>query len=145
MSRIARVALVALTLLSVGVLSACGVATQSLPQPTPSATHSGPAVGMPIRPHFAQQADGRALASGWLRRIDLEGGFWALVAGPPGVTTNTPTVIAVLLPGTIGEAEIAQHDGAYLIAEGTLSTGVSIRNAGPEITVDTIRLLGMGQ
>jgi hypothetical protein len=66
---------------------------------------------MPVKPHFEKLAGGRALASGWLRYIPLEGGFWALVAEPPGVKSDSPTVVAVLLPHRVGEAAIAAHDG----------------------------------
>jgi hypothetical protein len=150
MSRIACATLLALACMSVVALSACGAASPSSAQPAPSLTATtsggaGPAGGMPVRPHFEKKADGRALASGWLRHIDLEGGFWALIAEPPGATTNAPTVIAVLLPGKVTETRIAKHAGAYLIAQGRVSTDASIRKAGPEIFVNSIRLLARGQ
>jgi hypothetical protein len=145
MSRLARVALVTLAVLSAAGLSACGSATLASPKPTPSPVHSGPVGGMPIRPHLEMVGNGRALASGWLRHIDLEGGFWALTAQPPSAMSSAQTIIAVLLPGKVGEADIVKHNGAYLIAEGAVSTDASTHNAGPEITVDSIRLLGMGQ
>jgi hypothetical protein len=145
MSRIAYAALVAIAVVGAVALSACGTATQASPKPTPSLVHSGPVGGMPIRPHLEMVGNGRALASGWLRHIDSEGGFWALIAEPPNVMTSAQTIIAVLLPGKITTTDIAQHNGAYLIAEGTVSTDASIRNSGPEIIVDTIKVLGMGQ
>ena len=145
MSRAGRAAAVAVICFSLLALSACGAATQ-IPRDAPSpSTPARPVGGMPVKPHLAKLPGGRALATGWLRRIDLEGGFWALVAGPPGATTGAPTVIAVLLPSKIGAARISAHDGAYLIVTGRLSTGVSIRNAGPEIRVAGIKTLGMGQ
>jgi hypothetical protein len=58
---------------------------------------------------------------------------------------STQTIIAVLLPGKISAAQIARHNGAYLIAEGAISTDTSIRNSVTEITLDSIRLLGLGQ
>jgi hypothetical protein len=145
MIRIARATLATLALVGIVALGACGSAKQSSPQTTPSETPSSPVAGMPIQPHFEEQANGRALASGWLRHIDLEGGYWALTAQPPYAMSSAQTIIAVLLPGAVGEADIAKHTDAYLIAEGALSADVSIRNSGPEIRVDSIRLLGMGQ
>ena len=143
---IAMSALAGLTVLA--GLGACGSRSAATPPPSPFATptaSSGPAGAMPVRPHFEKQHGGRALASGWLRHVTLEGGFWALVAEPPGVKTDSPTVIAVLLAHRVSEAAIAAHDGSYLTAQGKLSTDASIRNAGPEIFVDRATLLGRGQ
>jgi hypothetical protein len=129
-------------------LGACGSRSAVTLPPSPIATpmaSSGPVGAMPVRPHFEKLAGGRALASGWLRHIALEGGFWALVAEPPGVKTDSPTVIAVLLAHGVSEAAIVAHDGSYLAAQGKLSAGASIRNSGPEILVDRVRLLGRGQ
>jgi hypothetical protein len=133
-------------LAGVTMLGACGAASSHSPTATPSPTPSRVVIGsMPVRPHLQKEAGGRVLATGWLRHFDLEGGFWALVAEPPGVTTSAPIVIAVLLPGSVTTAAIASHDGAYLIVEGMMSGGASIRMSGPEVLVDSIKLLGMGQ
>jgi hypothetical protein len=148
MSRVMRVSLVTLALLSVCSLGACGSVSATAFQPPPSAAptaSTGPVGAMPVRPHFEKLRGGRALASGWLRQIALEGGFWALTAEPPGVKTDSPTVIAVLLPDKVSEAAIASHDGSYLVAQGTLSADASIRDFGPEILVDGVQLLGRGQ
>jgi hypothetical protein len=133
-------------LAGVTTLGACGAASSLGPATTPSPTPSRVIIGgMPVRPHLQKEAGGRVLVTGWLRHVDIEGGFWALVAQPPGVTTSTPTVIAVLLPGSVATADIASHDGAYLIVEGRMSGGASIRMSGPEVLVDSVKLLGMGQ
>ena len=96
---------------------------------------------MPTTPHLEQRPGGRALAYGWVAHVDLEGGFWALVAEPPysGMTTG---VVAVLLPGAVDDAGIASYAGSFVAAEGTLQSGVSIRAAGPELWVDAVRVLG---
>jgi hypothetical protein len=135
-------------LAAVATLGACGAAKSTPPSPatTPSPTPTRVIIGgMPVRPHLQKEAGGRVLVTGWLRHIDLEGGFWATSAQPPGVTTGNQTVIAVLLPGSVATADIASHDGAYLIVEGTMSAGVSSRMSGPEVLVDSVKLLGMGQ
>ena len=148
MSRIVGSSLLTLALLSICALCACGSTSATAFQPPPSATptaSTGPVGAMPVRPHFEELLGGRALASGWLRHIALEGGFWALAADPPGVKTDALTVIAVLLPHQVGEAAIASHDGSYLVAQGRLSPDASIRNFGREILVDAVQLLGRGQ
>ena len=152
MSRTIRTILIAGSCLSIVApaavsVSACGARAVATGQAKPSVTPlpKGSVGVMPVRPHFQMLGNDRALATGWLRRVDLEGGFWALIAQPPGVTSGTPTVVAVLLPGRIALGRIATHDGAYLIVQGRLSKDASIRMSGPEIRVDSIRLLGMGQ
>lgn len=148
MSRVMRATLVTLAVLGVVGAGACGTAVSSSPAPSSRGTLAGspsPTGGMPVKPHLQTLPGGRALASGWLRHIDLEGGFWALTADAPGVKADAPHVVAVLLPHRIGEAAIASRDGSYLVVRGRLSTGVSIRASGPEILVDGIKPLGMGQ
>ena len=148
MSRVMSAGLVALALLGVCVLGACGSLPATASQPPSGATptaSTGPIGAMPVRPHFEKLSGGRALASGWLRYIALEGGFWALTAEPPGVKTDSPTVIAVLLPSKVSEAAIASHDGSYLMAQGKSSAHASISNSGSEILVDGVQLLGRGQ
>ncbi len=148
MSHVMRATLVILAVLGALGAGACGAAVSSSPVSSPGATltHSaGPTGAMPVKPHLQTLPGGRAQASGWLRYIDLEGGFWALTADAPGVQANVPHVVAVLLPHRVGEAAIASRDGLYLVVRGRLSTGVSIRGSGPEILVDGITPLGMGQ
>jgi hypothetical protein len=148
MSRVVGLGLAILALLTVFALGSCGSSSVSALPPSRSAAptaSTGPVGAMPVRPHFEKQPGGRALASGWLRYVALEGGFWALVAEPPGVTTDSPTVIAVLLPDKVSVAAIASRVGSYLVAQGKLSTDASIRNSGPEILVDGVKLLRRGQ
>jgi hypothetical protein len=148
MSRVVGLSLVTLALLSALALGACGSFSATAFQPPSSATptaSTGPVGAMPVRPHFEGLSGDRALASGWLRYIALEGGFWALTADPPGVKTDSPIEIAVLLPNKVSKAAIASHDGSYLVAQGKLSPDASIRDSGPEILVDAVQLLGRGQ
>jgi hypothetical protein len=92
-----------------------------------------------------RHSGGRALAGSWLTCIALEGGFWALTADALGVETDSPSVIAVLLPHNVSEAALASQDGSYLVAKGKLSADASIRGSGPENLVHGVKLLGRGR
>jgi hypothetical protein len=121
--------------------------TTTLPAPAPAPGQPGgpPTGGMPTVPRLEQNANGSWSAYGWLKRIDLEGGFWAVIAEPPGVQTSSPTIIAVLLPGTVSDSDLAKLDGHSVIAVGSKSSGASVRMAGPEIVVDRITAVGPGR
>ncbi len=107
-----------------------------VPEPAPA-----PEGAMPTRPRLEQLPGGRALAYGWVAHVNLEGGFWAVVAEPP-LSGTTTEVVAVLLPGAVDEAGIASYAGSFVAAEGTLQSGTSVRMAGPELWVDAVRVLG---
>jgi hypothetical protein len=151
MSRFIRIIAMAMLFATVAWAAACGSATRSSgqsflsPSPIVTGSPSGPSGAMPVKPHFQKMSGGQAVASGWLRHVDLEGGFWALIAEPPGVPASSPTIVAVLLPGKVSQAQLAAHDGAYLFVTGKVATGASMRMAGPEIVVAGVKLLGMGQ
>ena len=118
MSRPMRATLVIMAVLSVLGAGACGASVSSPPAPSSRGTFAGspsPTGAMPVKPHLQTLPGGRAQASGWLRYIDLEGGFWALTADAPGVKADAPHVVAVLLPHKVGEAAIASRDGSYLV------------------------------
>ena len=147
MNRGAWPATIVLACVSVLALAACGTqGPTGQPASRDASQPASPPIGeMPVRPHFQHEGKRLALATGWLERVGLEGGFWALVAQPPGSVGQAPSVIAVLLPGKVGAGDLARHQGAYLITKGRIARGGSIREAGPEIRVDSIKLLGMGQ
>jgi hypothetical protein len=108
-----------------------------LPSPSPSPT---PASGQgKLRgPGIVKLADGTSEAYGYVRHVELEGGFWALVADNVSQETS---VVVVLLPGKVAEADIAKLAGSYAQAKGTELHGASIRMAGPEMKVDAIEAL----
>ena len=145
--RIGAATCIAVLLIALAGCTAGPGTTTTLPAPAPAPGQPGgpPTSGMPTVPRIEQNADGRWTAYGWLVRIDLEGGFWAVVAEPSGVQTSSPTIIAVLLPGAATEADISGLDGHSVIAVGSRSSGVSVRMAGPEIVVDRITAVGPGQ
>lgn len=126
---------------------ACASCTrQATPQPPrggpvpPFAPPSAPAPGASgAAPGLTRPASGPAVAYGWVMRVDLEGGFWALVDRETGASeSDPPKVIVVLLPGMATEADIARLDGSFARASGTVRDGVSIRMSGPEMKVDSI-------
>lgn len=82
---------------------------------------------------------GGAEVVGYLGYSELEGGFWAVYSSPISTSSvDQPTVLAVLLPGSVDEAGISALKDRYVWAAGRVSKGGSIRMAGPEIKVDGI-------
>jgi len=109
---------------------------------TPSPGVGAPGGSTPIAPGYTPASDGTAQVVGYLQRSDLEGGFWAVYGSPETSSgTGTPTVLAVLLPGSVDEAGIAALEGTYVRASGRISTGASSRMAGPEVLVDGIAVV----
>jgi hypothetical protein len=99
---------------------------------------SGPPSG-PVEPRYKTFPGGAAEVIGYLDRSELEGGFWAVYDVPPNASNAVePSILAVLLPGSVDEQGIAALKGRYVWASGRVSTGASIRMAGPEILVDGI-------
>lgn len=109
-------------------------------QPTPASQTPTPAPAAHLAA-LEKHADGTADAWGYVTRMQLEGGFWALVKVPPyqkGLTAGGNPTIVVLLPGAVSDAAIAGNQNTFVHVTGKLATGPSIRMAGPEMTVDTI-------
>lgn len=78
--------------------------------------------------------DGTVVALGHLERIELEGGFYALTGAPEGGGN-----IAVIANPDHFKSELAGLVGATVEVHGTLSEGASIRMAGPEVMIDSVR------
>lgn len=152
-ARSAAMAALAVVMTASLLLTGCSKGPAPVPQPAPvpalGQPGGAPTGAVPTRPRLEQQRNGASAAYGWLRRIDLEGGFWAVVAEPPGAGAGAgggnPTIVAVLLPGKVLESGIARLEGAYVVAVGARLAGASIRMAGPEITVDEIAAVGSGK
>lgn len=126
------------------VLALAGCASprpEPLPLPSLSPTPA-PGQGKPRGPGIVKLADGTSEAYGYVRRVELEGGFWALVADN---ASQEASVVVVLLPGKVAEADIAKLADSYAVAKGTELHGASIRMAGPEMKVDAIEALGEPQ
>jgi hypothetical protein len=122
------------------VLALAGCASPP-PGPAPSPAPSpapAPDQGKVRGPGIDRLADGTTEAYGYVKRVELEGGFWALVADP---VSQEASVVVVLLPGKVAVGDIAALAGAYVRATGTELHGASIRMVGPEMKVDTIGAL----
>ena len=90
-------------------------------------------------PGFYDLDNGRVRAVGTLERVELEGGFWAVVE--PTTSDSNQVVIAVIANAEEFTAQIAELDPSYVAVTGTLFEGASIRMSGPEIVADTIEEL----
>ncbi|GAB4264298.1 MAG: hypothetical protein Kow00122_19880 [Thermoleophilia bacterium] len=76
---------------------------------------------------------------GVLRRVDLEGGFWAVTnALPGGEPDEGDKIIAVLANADDLGLDLESLEGAYVSAVGKLLGGASVRMAGPELQLDTL-------
>lgn len=119
------------------LLAGCSGAKPTVGPSTPSSSGSGSAPT--VSSGLVKRADGSVDATGYVGHSSLEGGFWALYdrpAGPPAATH--PRIVAVLLPGKVPDTDIAALKGSRVIVTGRLQTGLSTRQAGPELKVDTI-------
>lgn len=122
------------------MVAACSTPAPSVrPGATGPATTTVPGRTTAPAPGLQRPASGPAVAYGWVMRQEIEGGFWALIDRPPASSDpGQPKVVVVLLPGVVPEADIARLEGSYARATGTVSDGVSVRMAGPEMKVDAI-------
>ncbi len=110
---------------------------------TPGAQLPDDPLEIPV-PGLYELDDGRLRAVGTLARIDLEGGFWALVepsADEAESGSSASTILAVIANPEEVMTELADLEGSYVAATGTPFDGVSIRMAGPELVVTTIEYL----
>ncbi|MCL4078004.1 hypothetical protein MX659_00025 [Coriobacteriia bacterium Es71-Z0120] len=100
-----------------------------------------PAVPSPREPGLTGLPDGRVQALGRLARIDLEGGFWAIVEGA-GTQQGADKVVAVIANADEWERTLEALEGSVVIAVGRRFEGASIRMAGPEVVVESIAEAG---
>lgn len=123
--------LVSLLLTGCATAHSTGSGTESSAQPTTVASTT---------PSISWGSGDSVEATGYVAFSRLEGGFWALydrlLAGPSAATQ--PKIIAILLPGAIAKTAISALKGTRVHVTGRLHAGVSARQAGPEVLVDTI-------
>lgn len=115
------------------MLAGCTSAIRTAPPaaPAPIATRT-------IEPGLSEWSDGRVEAAGYVAWVEIEGGFWALHDRVSQSPADRPKTVAVLLPDSVSEQDIAALQGAYVVASGQLEGGASIRMSGPEVLVDKI-------
>jgi hypothetical protein len=92
------------------------------------------ASGLRLANGLYDQPDGTVLAIGTLEWIDLEGGFYAITGAVDGDGN-----IAVIANADEFADELEALLGKTVEVIGTRYEGVSIRMAGPEVMIDTIR------
>lgn len=104
-----------------------------------SSTATPPAPS-PREPGLTELPGGRVQALGRLARVDLEGGFWAIVEGAG--EQQGMRIVAVIANASEWERELEALEGAVVIATGRRFEGMSVRMAGPEIVVESIAKAG---
>ncbi|MBC7266621.1 MAG: hypothetical protein QMD76_00975 [Anaerosomatales bacterium] len=103
-------------------------------------TATPPPAPSPREPGLVELPDGRVQALGRLARVDLEGGFWAIVEGAG--EQQGMRIVAVIANPDAWERELEALEGVVVIATGRRFEGMSIRMAGPEIVVESIATAG---
>jgi hypothetical protein len=126
----------ALSGLFVPTLTGCG--SSELSEASTSTTLPD-SLGMFAPPGLYDLEGGRTQAFGVLVYRDLEGGFWAVVDAQLGEPNDKAPVIAVLVGAEELGVDLATLEGGFVLAEGRLSEGASVRMAGTELLVDTVR------
>lgn len=129
---------IALALLAVALIVGCSPGWGAA-APAGSSTAS-----RTVDPGVTQWSDGQVEAAGYVNRVDVEGGFWALHDRVSQSSADRPKIVAVLLPGSVSENEIAALEGTYVVASGRMQGGASIRMSGPEVIVDKIAVVRPG-
>lgn len=137
----------ALTVGLVLALVGCQAAEQGtsgeIPPATDPAAGTSPAPPSGSTPGITELDDGRISVEGWLAYVDLEGGFYAIQDGPPsdtpGVEVDVTTVMVIANSPDFG-SELESMSGAYVTVIGKALDGASVRMAGPEMLLESIRI-----
>jgi hypothetical protein len=91
-------------------------------------------------PGIYQAGDGQVRAVGIFDRVELEGGFWA-VLGVADTDSAESQVVAVIPNAEELDLDLASFRGRYVEVAGTLLDGASIRMAGPEIEASSVTII----
>lgn len=137
-----RGAMLATALAIVAALAGCAADPVREPSPVPPSSGAG---SSQLAPGLHDREDGTVEARGWLVRVNLEGGFWAIQATapyssqspPPGTSNN----VAVISNADEFDPNLAAAEGNYVSVIGTRFDGASIRMAGQEIVVQSVTVL----
>jgi hypothetical protein len=93
-----------------------------------------------LAPGFYELEDGTAQALGTLAWSDLEGGFWVILDGTKAEGEDGRTA-AVIANGAEFEKELKPLEGKEVLVTGKKAEGASIRMAGPEIEMESVKEL----
>jgi hypothetical protein len=130
-----------IVLLVAGSLAACSPRTPVGIPATPSPSTGRPTGGSDatqIAPGLYDLADGSVEAVGTLEYRDLEGGAWVIVGGVESGGTLGKTLAVIANAANLG-SQLGALKGAQVVAKGKRLDGASIRMAGPEISVTSIK------
>ncbi len=126
-------------------VSLCGCAAEQSgsgkPPASRSPTETTPTETTPTQPGTVEPGikdlpNGRVQASGTVRHVDLEGGFWALTKLPDDPLSSKVDIVVVVVNAE--EVGLPILEGQDALVNGTLNEGASIRMAGPEMTADEV-------
>jgi hypothetical protein len=108
----------------------------------PADAGGGGSLEAPAPPGLYMLQEGRAQAIGMVaERVGLEGGFWAVVDARDGDDPTRASVVAVIANPDELDPDVEELEGLYVVAEGAIVEGASIRMAGTEVAVDSITVV----
>lgn len=136
MTRIPLLAFVCIVTLGAAIITA-GCTPE--PDPPPAVVPGTPPTLE--APGIYPVADDRVRAVGVLDWVDLEGGFWAIVGVAESDEAPSTVIVVIADPDSL-DADLDELRGRYVEVSGELLDGVSIRMAGPEISAESIVVLG---
>jgi len=83
---------------------------------------------------------GRVRVVGIFDRVELEGGFWAVVGVAPTESAASRVVAVIVNAEELG-LDLMSLRGRYVEAIGTIVEGASVRMAGPEVEARSITII----
>ncbi len=108
------------------------------PTQTPDGGSAPPAAGSQLAPGLYELEDGSAQAVGTLEWRDVEGGFWVITGGTEA-EGNVGVTVAVVANGQEFQSQLKPLEGKQVLVTGKTLDGASIRMAGPEIEIESVR------
>ncbi len=119
------------------VLTACSAAETPIAEEPLPPDEGSPGMEIRLAPGLYDLEDGSVQAIGTLERIDLEGGFWAVMDGTVAEGAGGANV-AVIANGDELNDVLAPLAGRPVSVIGERFDGMSIRMAGPEIVAESV-------
>jgi hypothetical protein len=130
------------TLATIALIALLSVTALGCSATDPDTGEGAPRNGTSPTPDITELDDGRVRVEGWLVRVDLEGGFYAIAkASPTPDTGSAPETLIVIANADAFARELERMTGEYVRAGGTRLDGASIRMAGPEMQLEEIEVL----
>ena len=92
------------------------------------------------QPGIYDTSRGRVRVVGIFDRVELEGGFWAVVGVAPTESAESRVVAVIVNAEELG-LDLKSLRGRYVEAIGTVVEGASVRMAGPEVEARSITII----